>query len=37
MIAKILENIDDIVDDNELQFVEHNVSETIDGDFINIV
>ena len=35
-IAKILENIDDIVDDNELQFVEHNVSETIDGDFINI-
>ena len=35
-ITKILENIDDIIDDNELQFVQHSVSETIDGDFIDI-
>ena len=35
-ITKILENIDRIIDDNELQFVEHSVSETIDGDFIDV-
>ena len=35
-VTKILENIDEIIDDNELQFVQHSVSETIDGDFIDI-
>jgi len=35
-VAKILENIDEIIDKNELQFVQHSVSETIDGDFIDI-
>ncbi len=35
-ITKILENIDDVIDDNELQFVNHSVSETIDGDFIDL-
>ena len=35
-VTKILENIDEIIDKNELQFVQHSVSETIDGDFIDI-
>ncbi len=35
-ITKILEKIDSIIDDNELQFVQHSVSETVDGDFIDI-
>ena len=35
-ITKILENIDEIIDDNELQFVRHSVSETIDQDFIDL-
>ena len=35
-VTKILENIDEIIDENELQFVQHSVSETIDGDFIDI-
>ncbi len=35
-VTKILENIDSIIDENELQFVQHSVSETIDGDFIDI-
>ncbi len=35
-ITKILETIDDLIDDNELQFVNHSVSETIDGDFIDL-
>ena len=36
-IAKILESIDEIIDDNELQFVQHSVSETVDEDYINVV
>jgi len=36
-ITKILETIDKIIDDNELQFVQHSVSETVDEDYINIV
>ena len=35
-VTKILENIYEIIDKNELQFVQHSVSETIDGDFIDI-
>ena len=35
-ITNILEEIDEIVDDNEMQFVQHSVSETIDEDFIDI-
>ncbi len=35
-ITKILEQVDEIIDDNELQFVQHSVSETIDEDFIDI-
>jgi len=35
-VTKILESIDEIIDKNELQFVQHSVSETIDGDFIDI-
>ena len=34
-IQKILEKIDEIVDDNELQFVQHSVSETIDDDGVD--
>ena len=36
-IKKILEELDELIDDNNLQFVEHNVKEEIDGDSINIV
>ncbi len=36
-IKKILEELDEIIDDNNLQFVEHNVSEEIQNDTINIV
>ena len=35
-ITKILENIDEVIDDNELQFVNHSVSETVEGDFIDL-
>ena len=35
-ITKILQTIDDIIDDNELQFVNHSVGETVDGDFIDL-
>ena len=35
-ITKILESIDELIDDNELQFVTHSVSETVDGDFIDL-
>ncbi len=35
-ITKILESIDDLIDDNELQFVTHSVSETVDGNFIDL-
>ncbi len=35
-IKKILEELDELIDDNNLQFVEHNVQETIEGNSINI-
>ena len=35
-IKKLLDEIDDLIADNSLQFVEHSVEETIDGDSINI-
>ncbi len=35
-ITKILESIDKLIDDNELQFVTHSVSETVDGNFIDL-
>jgi len=35
-ITKILESIDELIDDNELQFVTHSVSETIDGKFVDL-
>ena len=34
---KILEQIDELIDDNNLQFVEHDVKESIKDDTINIV
>ena len=36
-IKKILEELDELIDNNNLQFVEHNVQEVIEGDTINIV
>ena len=33
-IKKLLEKIDKLIEDNNLQFVEHNVEETVDGDTI---
>ena len=36
-IQKLLEEIDDLVAKNNLQFVEHNVQETLDEDTISIV
>jgi outer membrane protein insertion porin family len=36
-IKKILNKIDQIVDNNQLQFVQHSVSETLDKDGIDIV
>ena len=36
-IQKVLLKIDDIIDDNELQFVQHSVSETIDENGIDIL
>ena len=35
-IKKILEEIDEIIDNNNLQFVEHNVQEEIKNESINI-
>ena len=35
-IEKILKELDKIIDKNELQFVQHSVSETIDEDFIDV-
>ena len=35
-IKKLLENIDDLIEKQNLQFVEHNVEETIEGDTIII-
>jgi outer membrane protein insertion porin family len=36
-IKKLLERMDKLIESNNLQFVEHNVEEIIDGDSINIV
>ncbi len=36
-IEKILNKIDEIIDNNRLQFVQHSVSETLDKDGIDIV
>tara|TARA_Y100001970_G_scaffold67185_1_gene85648 strand:- start:262 stop:2508 length:2247 start_codon:yes stop_codon:yes gene_type:complete len=35
-ITRILEKIDRIIDDNELQFVQHSVSETISDNYIDV-
>ncbi len=35
-IKKLLEEIDELIDNNNLQFVEHSVKESIEGDSINI-
>ena len=34
---KLLEELDELIDNNNLQFVEHNVQEIIEGDAINII
>ena len=36
-ITKILKEIDDIIDKNNLQFVEHRVEESIEGDKISLI
>ena len=36
-VKELLEDLDELIDNNNLQFVEHNVKETIVGDGINIV
>ncbi len=36
-VKKVLEEIDRLIDKNNLQFVEHNVSETLENDKINLV
>ncbi len=36
-VKKLLDEIDTLIDDNNLQFVEHNVQEIIEDDQINIV
>ncbi len=36
-IEKILEEIDILIENNNLQFVEHSVKETIEGDKINLI
>ena len=36
-IQKVLKKIDQIIDDNELQFVQHSVSETLDDNTIDII
>ena len=36
-IKKLLEKLDDLIEDNNLQFVEHNVEESIENDSINII
>ena len=36
-VKKLLDEIDEIIDKNNLQFVEHNVQEEIENDSINIV
>jgi len=36
-IKKLLEDLDELIERNDLQFVEHNVQEIIEGDTINII
>ena len=36
-IKKILEELDELIEKNNLQFVEHNVQESIENDSINVV
>ena len=36
-IKKLLDEIDEIIEFNNLQFVEHNVQEIVENDTINIV
>ena len=36
-LKKLLEELDELIDNNNLQFVEHNVQEEIENDSINIV
>ncbi len=36
-VKKLLDELDLLIDENNLQFVEHNVEEVIEGDSINIV
>ena len=36
-IKKMLEELDEIIDNNNLQFVEHNVEESVENELINIV
>ena len=36
-VKKLLDDLDEIIDKNTLQFVEHNVQEVISGDSINII
>ena len=36
-VKKLLDDIDELIDSNNLQFTEHNVQEVIEGDSINIV
>ena len=36
-IKKLLEELDELIDNNNLQFVEHNVQEIIEGDAISII
>ncbi len=36
-VKNILEDLDKLIDDNNLQFVEHNVQEIIEGNSINII
>jgi outer membrane protein insertion porin family len=35
-IKKLLDRVDELIENNNLQFVEHNVKETIDGDNISV-
>ena len=36
-VKKLLDELDELINRNSLQFVEHNVQETIEGDTINII
>ena len=36
-IKKLLEEIDNLIERNNLQFVEHNVQEIVEGETINII